>query len=145
MNGLADLAQANLRALRDGCNVFDLDGRAVRGLDDGILDVLNGGEEAGGLHVDLLRALLDEAASAVGIIGGDLLLDHVGIVTDRRACPLNLRSRIHRQRRLSIVRLTGILCSLWTRDRSLCLAAAAGKEGEKNQTSNEGLQYMHRV
>ena len=75
MCGATDLAEANLGALRNGCNVFDLDGRAVRGLDDGILNILNTGEEAGGLHVNLLRALLDEAAAAVGVVAGDLLLD----------------------------------------------------------------------
>ena len=73
--GFADLAEANLRPLRDGGNVLDLDGRAVLGLDDGVLDVLHAGEEADRLHVDLLRALLDEAAAAVGVVVGDLLLD----------------------------------------------------------------------
>jgi len=60
--------------LRNGCDVLDLDCRAILGLDDGVLDVLHAGEEAHGLDVDLLRALLDEAAAAVGVVVGDLLL-----------------------------------------------------------------------
>ena len=75
VNGFADLSEANLGTLRDSGDILDFDGRAVRGLDDGVLDVLHAGEEAGGLHVDLLRALLDETASAVAVVGGDLLLD----------------------------------------------------------------------
>ena len=72
---LPDLAQANFGALRDGGDVLDPNGRAVRGLDDGVLDVLNAGVKAQRLHVDLLRALFNEAAAAVGVVVGDLLLD----------------------------------------------------------------------
>ena len=75
MSGSADLAEANLRALGDGGDVLDLDGRAVGVFDDGVLDVLHAGVEAQRLHIDLLRALLDKAAAAVGVVVGDLLLD----------------------------------------------------------------------
>ena len=49
-------------------------GRAVLRLDHGVLDVLHAGVEAQRLHIDLLRALLDKAAAAVGVVVGDLLL-----------------------------------------------------------------------
>ncbi len=75
MNGSADLAKANLGTLRDGRDVLDLHGRAVRRFDDGVFNVLHAGKQARGLHIDLLRSLLDEAAAAVGIVGRDLLLD----------------------------------------------------------------------
>jgi len=75
MVGAADLPQANLGALHDGGDVLDLDGRAVDVLDDRVLDVLHAGEQAQGLDVDLLRALLDKAAAAVGVVVGDLLLN----------------------------------------------------------------------
>ncbi len=84
MSGAADLAEANLGSLRDGGDVLDLDGRAVLGLDDGVFDVLHAGEEAQRLHVDLLRALLDEAAAAVGVVVGDLLLDLADAQARRR-------------------------------------------------------------
>ena len=75
MGGAADLPEANLGPLRNGGDVFDLDGRAIGGLDDGVLDVLHAGVEAQRLHVDLLRALLNKAAAAVGVVVGNLLLD----------------------------------------------------------------------
>ena len=56
--GAADLAETNLWSLRNCGDVSDANGRAVLRLDDGVLDVLHGGEEAERLHVDLLRALL---------------------------------------------------------------------------------------
>ncbi len=71
----ANLAQADLGPLRYGCNVLDRDRRAVLSLDDSVLNVLDAGEKTQRLHVDLLRALLDEAAAAVGVVVGDLLLD----------------------------------------------------------------------
>ncbi len=50
-------------------------GCAVLGFDDGVFNVLHGGVEAERLNVDLLRALLNKAAAAVGVVIGDLLLD----------------------------------------------------------------------
>ena len=73
--GLADLAEADLWALDDARDVGDADGRAVGGLEDDLLDVVHVGEEANLLDVDLLLALLDEAAAGVDVVGGDLLLD----------------------------------------------------------------------
>ncbi len=73
--GLADLAEADLWTLNDAGDVGDADGRAVGGFEDSLLDVVDVGEEANFLHVDLLIALLDEAAAGVDVIGGDLLLD----------------------------------------------------------------------
>ena len=75
MGRAADLAESNLGTLCDGGDVLDANRRAVRGFDHGVFDVLNASVEAQRLHVDLLRALLDKAAAAVGVVAGDLLLD----------------------------------------------------------------------
>ena len=75
MRGAADLAEANLRPLHHRGDVFDVNRRAVLRLDDGVFDVLHARVEAERLHVDLLRALFNEAAAAVGVVVGDLLLD----------------------------------------------------------------------
>ena len=56
-------------------DVLDPDRRAVCGLDYRVLDVLHARVKAQRLHIDLLRALLDKAAAAVGVVVGDLLLD----------------------------------------------------------------------
>ena len=74
MHGAADLAKANLGALRHCGDFFDGDRRAVPGLHHRVFYVLHAGVEALGLHVDLLRALLNKAAAAVGVVVGDLLL-----------------------------------------------------------------------
>jgi hypothetical protein len=50
-------------------------GRAVLRLHHSVFNVLHAGVEALRLHVDLLRALLDKAAAAVGVVVGDLLLN----------------------------------------------------------------------
>ena len=68
VRGAADLAEANLGSLHDGGDVLDADRRAVLRLDHGVLDVLHGAVEAERLHVDLLRALFDKAAAAVGVV-----------------------------------------------------------------------------
>src|ERR1039458_3426618 len=48
VDGLADLAEADLGALRDGGDIGDANGRAVLRLDDGLFDVANGLELAYG-------------------------------------------------------------------------------------------------
>ena len=73
--GLADLAEADLGPLDDGGDVADAEGGAVRGLEDGLRDVVDVAEEADLADVDLLLALLDEAAAGVDVVGGELLLD----------------------------------------------------------------------
>ena len=73
--GLTDLAEANLRTLDDGGDVLDAQGSAGLGLEDGVLDVLDVLVEADLADVDLLLALLDEAAAGVGVVVGELLLD----------------------------------------------------------------------
>ena len=114
MRRAADLAQANLGPLRDGGDVLDADGRAILRLDDGVFDVLHAGVEAQRLHIDLLRALLDEAAAAVGVVVGDLLLDLADAKGRRRpACPDRAgsgtpwsarRSSKHRPRRSTLLK-----------------------------------------
>lgn len=42
--------------------------------DDRLLDVQHVAKETNRLNVDLLRALLNEAATSIGIVGCDLLL-----------------------------------------------------------------------
>jgi len=74
-DGFADLAKADLGAFDYFGDVRDLEGGAVLGLEDGLRDVVGGGEEAHLADVDLLLSLLDEAAAGVGIVGGDLLFD----------------------------------------------------------------------
>ena len=75
MDGLADLAQANLRPLRDHGDVLDAQRRAVLRFDDGLFDVADVPDQADGAHVDLLRALLDKTAAGIGVGVGQLLLD----------------------------------------------------------------------
>ena len=68
--GAADLAEADLRSLRNGGDVLDGDGRAVGGFDDGVLNILHAGVETQRLHIDLLRTLLNKASAAVGVVVG---------------------------------------------------------------------------
>ena len=82
-----ELAQPDLRALRNHGNVFDAERRAVLGEDDGLLDVVNVIDQSDLADIDLLQALLNETAAGVGVVVGELLLDlgetqSVG----RRAC-----------------------------------------------------------
>ena len=58
MNRLADLAQADLRALRDRRDIAHADRRAVLRLDHGFSMSLNVLHQTDGAHVDLLQALL---------------------------------------------------------------------------------------
>ena len=73
--GLANLAEADLRPLDDRCDVFDAESRAVLGLQDGVLDVVDVAVKADFANIDLLLALLDEVAAGVDVVVGDLLLD----------------------------------------------------------------------
>jgi len=73
--GLADLAEADLGTLDYAGYIGDADGGTVGGFQNDLLDIVDVGEEANLLHVDLLRALLDKAAAGVDVVGGDLLLD----------------------------------------------------------------------
>ena len=73
--GLADLAEADLGALRHGGDVFDAQRGAVLRLEDGVFDVVDVAVEADFADVDLLLALLDEAAAGVDVVVGELLLD----------------------------------------------------------------------
>ena len=71
----ADLAQANLRPLRDHGDVFDPQGSAVLRFDHRLFDVADVGDQAYAAHVDLLRTLFDETATHVGVAVCQLLLN----------------------------------------------------------------------
>ena len=73
--GAADLPEANLRTLTDRRDVLYPDGGSGLRLKDGCLNIVDVGEEANFLDVDLLIALLDEASAGVDVVGGDLLLN----------------------------------------------------------------------
>jgi len=73
--GFPDLAEPNLGALNDFRDVADPQSCSVGGFQDGLLDVVDVGEEADFLDVDLLLTLLDEATAGVDVVGGKLLLD----------------------------------------------------------------------
>ena len=75
VNGLADLSEADARALGDGGDVFHAKDGAIFGGDGGLFDVRDVGEEADYADVDLLEARFDEAATGVGIIVRELLFD----------------------------------------------------------------------
>ncbi len=81
MDGLADLAQADLLSLRDLRDVLDPQRRPGLRLEEGVLDVLDRRHEADRPNVHLLQALFDEAAARVDVVGPQLLLD----LTDRHA------------------------------------------------------------
>jgi len=68
VNCLPYLSQANARALRDGCDIFHAEDRAVFSRDGGLFDVRDIGEEADDADVDLLEAGFDETAAGVGIV-----------------------------------------------------------------------------
>jgi len=69
------LTEPNLGALNDFRDVADPQSCSVGGFQDGLLDVVDVGEEADFLDVDLLLTLLDEATAGVDVVGGKLLLD----------------------------------------------------------------------
>ncbi len=76
VNGLADLSEANLGALRDRGDIFHAEDAcrscAVMTVCSMSCDV---GEQADDADVDLLQAGLDETAAGVGVVVGELLLD----------------------------------------------------------------------
>src|SRR5579862_7900252 len=74
MESFADLTEANLGALGDDGDVSHAYRSSGLSLENGLFDVVNVSDEADGAHVDLLRALLDEAAAGVGVGIGKLLL-----------------------------------------------------------------------
>ena len=74
MNCLADLAQANLRALHNRGDILDPKRCSIRSLENGSLDILHVAIEADFTDVDLLLPLLDEAATGIGVVVGELLL-----------------------------------------------------------------------
>src|SRR5215471_11714243 len=75
VNGPPNLPQADLRALFYGRNVAHANRRAILRLDDGLLYVFHRSHQPDCAHIDLLRALLDKTATAVGIAVAKLLLD----------------------------------------------------------------------
>ncbi len=75
MDRFADLAETNLRTLGHLRDVLHPQRRAILRLDDGLLDVLDALDQADGAHIDLLRALLNEASTGVGVAVRQLLLD----------------------------------------------------------------------
>ena len=75
VRGAANLSQANFGPLRHRGDVLDLDRCAVLRFDYRVLNVLNAAVEAQRLDIDLLRALLNKAAAAVGVVIGNLLLN----------------------------------------------------------------------
>ena len=72
---LADLAQANLGTLGNGGDVLDAQGCAGLSLEDCLFDVVDVPVETDFADVDLLLALLDEAAAGVGVVICKLLFD----------------------------------------------------------------------
>src|SRR5260370_41349673 len=70
MDGSAVLAEPDLGPLLDDGDVFHAQCRPGLRLDQGILNLLNIGEEADSLHIDLLRAGNDKAPTGIGIIVG---------------------------------------------------------------------------
>ena len=74
MDRLADLTKTNLRPLRDYRHVLDANRSAVLRFDDGLFDVVDVLDQPHSAHINLLRALFDEASAAVGIAVGELLL-----------------------------------------------------------------------
>ena len=75
VNGLADLSEADFGALGDRGDILHAEGRAVLRFDDGLLDVVDIGEQADGANIDLLLPCLDETAAGVDVVVGQLLLD----------------------------------------------------------------------
>ena len=71
---LPNLAQPDLRTLRHRRDVVDAQRRAILGLDNGVLDVVDVRHQTDCPHVDLLQPFLDKAAAGVGVVVGELLL-----------------------------------------------------------------------
>src|SRR5258708_2118080 len=70
MDGSAVLAEPDLGPLLDDGDVFHAQGRSSLGFDESIFNLLNVGEEADSLYVDLLRTGNNKAAASIGVIVG---------------------------------------------------------------------------
>src|SRR5260370_26280896 len=68
MDGSAILSEPDLGPLLDDGDVFHAQCRPGLRLDQGILNLLNIGEEADSLHIDLLRAGNDKAPTGISIM-----------------------------------------------------------------------------
>src|SRR5262249_18066460 len=75
VNGLPELSEPNLRSLSDYREVLDAQAGAVLRFQECVFNVLDRPDEADLPHVDLLSALLGEAAAGVGVVVGQLLFD----------------------------------------------------------------------
>ena len=77
MNRAAELAEADLGALRHHGNILHPQRRAALGHNHGVFDIGHVPDEPDFANVDLLQARLNEAAAGVDIVVGKLLL-HLG-------------------------------------------------------------------
>lgn len=75
MNGFRRLPQPDLGTLLDNGNVLDAQRGSVLGVNDSVLDVVNVADQAYFANINLLKALLDEAAAGIHVVVGELLLD----------------------------------------------------------------------
>src|SRR5260370_20731657 len=75
MDRLADLAESNLWTLYHGSNIFNPQPSAGLALENCLFDVLDISVKADLTNINLLLALLDEAAAGVRVICGELLFD----------------------------------------------------------------------
>src|ERR1700693_3378988 len=75
VNGFSELAEANLRTLRNDRNILHPQRCAILGQDHRAFDVLGSIDQSDGTHVDLLQTRLYEAPSCVDVIIRKLLLD----------------------------------------------------------------------
>src|SRR6185503_17463397 len=73
LNGVADLAQADLGALLYGGDVADSHGRSILGLDDRLTDIVDIPHEANYAYVDLLKADLYKAPAGIAVVAGQLI------------------------------------------------------------------------
>src|SRR5215475_11311057 len=65
MNRLPDLAEADLRSLRDYANILHSHRSAILGFEHCISDVVHIADQANGPDIDLLRALFDETSPGI--------------------------------------------------------------------------------
>ena len=75
MNGSGELAEPDLRALRDDGDIFYAERSAVLGGDDCVFDVLDVRDQSHFPDIDLLQAGFDKAAARIRIVVCELLLD----------------------------------------------------------------------
>src|SRR5713226_7248028 len=77
MNRPCELAEPDLRALRDNGNIPHAQRSASLGDDDCVFYILYVPDQANFADIDLLQAGFDEAAACVGVVVRELLL-HLG-------------------------------------------------------------------